>query len=499
VRLTRRSGWGCVLMAVVFASWPHSVHAQGPTMGGTLRYGSGLLDVPVSSVLPHLTIRGTYSAFWVGLASRTVVDEAGQEIAFEPGGRDYFKDGALAVGLYDHGEVGLSIQSLGGSGSGGNMWGLFGRARLLEPVDQGIGLAVGARYLTSPDFGDGIARAPGRLGIPDGRLRTRHVGADRTMRTQLTAYGVATAYLRGFEGMRVPANDMTFSLGWGGGMFRGSSTAELYGESSNGWFAGASSHWRLGPTSMLAFLVEHNGFDLNVGAQLDVSGARVGVHYLAANHPRPPGGYRSEYRVPKVGFLASIAVCPDARRFRCEPSLMERVEPDTIWIPPPPPDTVFVGQAATAPDDLPGEPSTVCLSTGQNAPIRITAQGDTLVGPSATPIEELRPVVDFAGGYAFGAGWFESGEDVYFEETSFRKTADAFSVGCEEILRVGMYQGVPVFADRAALRPLDVIFVPVRIGLWQRYERWFDREAYRLRPALPETSHPEKSDRESQP
>ena len=440
-------------------------------MGSTLRYGSGLLDVPVSSVLPHMTLSGTYSGFWVGLARRPILDESAEETGAAPGGRQYYSDAALSMGLFDRGELGISLQALGGASSGGDIWGIFGRLRLLQPIDQGIGVAVGGRYLAGPDFGDDFDRAPERLGIPEARLRRRHVGGDRTMDTRLTLYGVATAYLRGFEGMRVPANDMTFSLGWGRGMFRSASAARIYGESSNGWFAGASSHWLLGQSTVLQLMAEHNGFDLNIGAQVDVSGFRAGVHVLGVNHPRPEGGYESEYRAPKLGLLASIAVCLDAPRFRCRPHLMGRTEPDTIWIPPPPPDTVVIGGVA-APLQLDGEPASVCLSTGQQAPIRITAQGDTLVGPSATPIEALRPVVDFAGGYASGAGWFESDADIVFEGGNFRKTADAFPIECGEILRVGLHQGVPVFADRAALRPLDVIFIAVRVGLWQRYERW---------------------------
>ena len=30
---------------------------------------------------------------------------------------------------------------------------------------------------------------------------------------------------------------------------------------------------------------------------------------------------------------------------------------------------------------------------------------------------------------------------------------------------------VAVFADRAALRPFTVLFIPARLGLWQRYQR----------------------------
>ena len=92
-------------------------------------------------------------------------------------------------------------------------------------------------------------------------------------------------------------------------------------------------------------------------------------------------------------------------------------------------------------------------------------------GPEAVPIDDLRPAVDFAGDYASGAFWFEIAEPVVFEGLTFGKSPDTFEIDCEQILRVGVHEGVPVFADRAAERPLVMIFIPVRPGLWQRYER----------------------------
>jgi len=149
---------------------------------------------------------------------------------------------------------------------------------------------------------------------------------------------------------------------------------------------------------------------------------------------------------------------------------MRRTQPDTIFIPAPPPDTVVVTVGETPPPPE-GEATTICLSTGRNAEVVITAQGDTLVGPTAVPIASLRPVVDFVGGYAGGAFWFENGEQVVFEGATFGKSDDAFPIDCDQILRVGVYEGIPVFADRAAERPLVIVFLPVRPGLWQRYER----------------------------
>ena len=58
-----------------------------------------------------------------------------------------------------------------------------------------------------------------------------------------------------------------------------------------------------------------------------------------------------------------------------------------------------------------------------------------------------------------------------FEGSRFGKSSDAFSIDCNQILRVGVYEGIPVFADRAVDRPLVMIFIPVRPGVWQRYER----------------------------
>lgn len=456
------------MVALFFLAAP-SASAQAPTFGNTLRYGSGLLDVPVAFVLPHMRVQAGYSGFWTNVDRSVLVGAAGEETGFAPGGRFYHDDGSLAVGIFDRAEMGVSIQSLGSPDSGGDMWGIFGRLNLLQPRGQGIAVAVGGRYLTRPDFGDGLTRASGRLGFPDRRLVRRFEGSDRPMRTRLSLYGVATAQLRGFDASRIPENDLVLSLGWGGGMFRGSSGADFYGDGSNGWFMGASSHWRLGDDAVFLFMAEHNGFDVNVGMRADVSGASVGVHVLGANHPRPAGGYTSGYRSPKLGFSVSLSVCPDAPGLRCRSGLMERVEPDTIRIPPPPPDTVIID--ARAPAEPEGEPATVCLSTGQGAPVRITAAGDTLIGPGGTPISDLRPIVDFAGQYAAGELWYERRDDIQFEGDRFVPVGGPFDITCGEILRVGAYQGIPLFADRDAIRPLEAIFVPVRIGVWQRYER----------------------------
>jgi hypothetical protein len=433
-------------------------------MPSTLRYGSGLLDIPVSSVLPHLRVTGTISGLFLRLDRRVEVDASGNETGFSGGVDEFSADGALAVGLFDRFETGLSLQSLGDASAGGNVWGVFGRVRIWEPVDQGLGLAAGARYVTSPDFGDGVKVVPGRLGFPDRRLARSYTGG-----TNLSVYGVATAYLRGFDGGPLPENDITFTLGYGSGMFHAGGKLDLYSDGhANGWFYGTSLHMATSPQSILTLMAEHNAFDVNVGAQLDWSGLRVGVHWLASNHAPPVGGHASEYMKPKLGVLASVAVCAEQRRLRCRPRMMERVEPDTIRIPPPPPDTVIVN---ASPPPAAGTEAQMCLATGQNLTVRVTEAGDTLVGPGYVQLRTLGPGVGFEGSYAGGAFWFESGQPITFEGFNFGRSPDAFPIDCSQILRVGVHQGVPIFADIAAERPLVMIFVPIRPGVWRRYER----------------------------
>jgi hypothetical protein len=217
-------------------------------------------------------------------------------------------------------------------------------------------------------------------------------------------------------------------------------------------------------------MAEHNGFDVNVGAHFDWDGFRVGAQVLSTNHHYPLEGHVSEYLKPRFGLLASIAVCPGRPGLRCTPRSMRRVEPDTIYIPPPPPDTIVVttGVARPTPE---GTAASLCLSTGRNVPILVTEQGDTLIGPEAVPIRDVRPAMTFAGAYAGDAFWYQDDRVIVFEGADFGKSDDTFPVDCDQILRVGVYEGVPVFAVISVRRPLSVIFIPVRPGVWQRYER----------------------------
>jgi len=124
------------LVVLAGAAGAQTAPTGTPTMPSTLRYGSGLLDIPVSSVLPHMSGTATYSGFWVGLDRTVLVDGTGNAVGFGPAADAYHWDTSVAFGLFDRGEAGVSLQSLKDDAGGGDVWGLFGRVRLWEPIDQ---------------------------------------------------------------------------------------------------------------------------------------------------------------------------------------------------------------------------------------------------------------------------------------------------------------------------------------------------------------------------
>ena len=114
-------------------------------------------------------------------------------------------------------------------------------------------------------------------------------------------------------------------------------------------------------------------------------------------------------------------------------------------------------------------PTRICLATGQNMDIYLTPQGDTLVGPQRVSVREVGEATAFPGTYATGRGWFVNDEAITVEESSYQKSGAEVGLDCGDLAPIAEYQGVPVFAVRGAARPLEVVYVPVRPGLWLAY------------------------------
>ncbi len=461
-RLTTTTlGRGAIALALTL--WAGAVQAQSTQMPSTLRYGSGFLDVPVASVVPHLSLVTTFSGFWTSHDTEILTDDLGVQVGERPFGGAFRSDASITLGLFNRLEVGATLQAFEDQADGGDLVGGFGRLSLVRLEDHGVALAVGARLLSSPDFGDGADRAPGRLGGADVRLRDPIAGRD--VSTEVTAYAVASVTLRGLDSDALPRHDVTVSGGWGSGMFRGGDLLPWYEfADSEGWFGGVALHVALAEHRLLNLIGEWNGFDVNVGAQLDLGGLRLGAHVLGLNYTQDLSIYRST----KFGVLGSVALCL-TELGTCRPKLLERPPPDTIQLPAPPPDTVVVIRTV-APELPTGQPTEICLATGNTVEVTVTAQGDTLVGPARVSIESLRPGLVFAGTYARGRAFYEADESIAFGQAPYNKSGAPVRLACDRIVRVGEYMGVALFAIRGGERPAPTVYVPVSPGVWQAYD-----------------------------
>lgn len=435
---------------------PLAASAQSTKVSGTLRHGSGLLDIPVASVLPHMTLTGTYSGFWTSNDREFTTDREGGISGTEPFEGGWNGDLALAMGLFDMLEVGATVHSLEGTENGGALFGAFGRFAFLNPQVYGLGLAVGGRYLTSPDFGDGVDYAPTRLGRADPRMRDQVGGS--SVDTNFSFYAVAGADLGGLGVGFLPEHDFTLSAGWGNGLFKEGDGLDWHEFSdSEGWFAGAAWHLQVGRSKIFTLMSEYNGFDWNLGGELDLEGVVIGAHVLGVNYSTDASVYRSS----KLGLKVSMALC-GARL--CKATLRDRPVGDVVVLPAPPPDTVVV-----RPHLPTGVATTLCLATGASVEVFTTKGGATLVGPRRVPLEELQPAIDFAGTYADGRSWFETEEAIPFDGREFDPSPAPVRLSCDAIRMVSEHMGVPLFVMRNVREPWEVLYVPVRPGVWKAY------------------------------
>lgn len=457
-RDARRAG---IVAVVALAVLLRPAAAQPKDVSATLRYGSGLVDIPVATVLPHLTFTANYSGFRLPRSRTNGSTPSGRDRDGRDSGERWLSDGSVAIGLFDRLEAGATLQHHADARDGGRVVGGFGRLSLLPGSIDRLGLAVGARFVTSPSFGDDGRGGPqpNRLGYPDARVVRNPAGA-REFRGNLSPYVVATAVLPGLDAMPL-AYDMTVTAGWGGGLFSAGGDLDFYHDgTSGGLFAGSAMRVSLGATTGVSMMAEFNGFDVNAGLRFDFGAAQVSAFALGMNHDGS-----SAFRSRKFGVSGSIAVCADAlglcRRRSHAPA-------DTITLPAPPPDTVIVARAFE-PSRPAGTPATLCLASGERAQVFLTEAGDTLVGPDRVSLRELGPAVVLAGSYAEGHDWFTREEAINFSGRIYRQRDPSGPADCGEIVRVGWQEGVPLFAERSAELPYDLLYVPVRPGVWVRY------------------------------
>ncbi|MDE2796428.1 MAG: OmpA family protein [Gemmatimonadota bacterium] len=293
------AGFGTgIFLALALMVPGQAVTAQNLRMPTTLRYGSGLLDIPVASVLAHGSLSFSYSGFKLSTTETIMLDRSGRVGDPKEGIDKWLSDGALAIGLFNRVEIGASIQHFDDEENGGNMFGGFARVSLLPSSMQRFGLAAGARYVTSPGYGAGFMDVqPGRLGHPDYRVLQSPAGGEE-FSSNLSPYVVATA-----NAVSSGSVDMTLTAGWGMGMFSAGSDLDFYSSgSAGGLFGGAGLHFAMGGGRLMHLMAEYNGFEMNAGLQVDLGNVMVGAFSHGLN-----GDGESTYRSRKFGVQAAIS------------------------------------------------------------------------------------------------------------------------------------------------------------------------------------------------
>ena len=123
--------------------------------------------------------------------------------------------------------------------------------------------------------------------------------------------------------------------------------------------------------------------------------------------------------------------------------------------------------AAVAPAAPEGREIRVCiLQGGELQTVSATyrpATGDTVAmsGGRERAFAEAYPS---ERGYATRTGWFMNNRPVSFMDRSYVRVGLTRIIPSEELIRIGEYQGVPLFGEARTGSPPEVLYVPVRPG-----------------------------------
>ena len=271
--------------------------------------------------------------------------------------------------------------------------------------------------------------------------------------------------------VRVGENSRDYSLG-----HRGEATAWV-APRFNDWFSGSARlNWErwgdvsgadpeLDPAAMPAsnpFLQSGSRVDLPIGVNVHFAEGPLRGNRIAAEFTFP---VHHDLEGPQLGRDWGFGLTVQARF----PQRSTRAD-ERRAAPPPTasPDSPEGEEAEDAPEL--GELSSLCLATGVNEEIVVTPAGDTLVGSERVSVREVGGDVAFPGTYAAGRGWFDGDEPVELEDHEYVRFGGMVALDCREIIQVGAFDQVPLFAEVGTEAPHEILYVPARPGIWQPYE-----------------------------
>ena len=102
------------------------------------------------------------------------------------------------------------------------------------------------------------------------------------------------------------------------------------------------------------------------------------------------------------------------------------------------------------------------LCVVQNGEIRnVEATYNTATGDTTINGRPPREVFPDGPEYAGQASWYVNNEPVTADRRRLVKYGLPRVLGAWDVVKVGTYQGVPLFAEPSAPRPLEVVYAPV--------------------------------------
>jgi hypothetical protein len=256
------------LVALVLAAAPAAAQDAFPQ---TLRWGTGLIDIPVAFVSP---LSGDFGLTLSGTTYHTspVLPRYSESLS---------KQGAFSLALFGRAEVGVSVYSTDPE------QGFFWQALLLNQADFHHGIwkflpsvAVGMRNIGPYDHIDRFGRGYQENPVPG--ATAPHLAADSIhdgFKTGNTLYGVATKSV--YVGSPEPgwtSLGLSFSVGYGNGLFSNHGTIPVSDYASahtGGIFFGVNADLHPTVNTVVTFMAENDAWENNIGAAVIYRGLRA--------------------------------------------------------------------------------------------------------------------------------------------------------------------------------------------------------------------------------
>ena len=293
---TMRAGAAWIAAAVVASvSGATSIGAQqgNDPYPATLHYGTGLINIPVAWVSP------SSGDGWFNISGKRIQYYGAADASFAT---QFNTNVSLDTHWAKRFSIGVSAYSQNPE------WGFFGQALLLRDNQVGFlpGLAVGVRNVGKYKHEDRFLIGHDiQLNPTSGEYE--EVVVDEDFKTAPTFYGVATKeFALSSMSARLPASMMSFSVGYGNGLFKDDGDNGVgYNEKGtivDGLFLGTRFVAHPTLNSTLTVLAENDAWDWNAGVVFNYRGLSAGLYGTELEEGGKDKDVAQIYNYTKINF-----------------------------------------------------------------------------------------------------------------------------------------------------------------------------------------------------